>query len=718
MNRRAFALFIALVLLASVSCAAPVNLTISIEGGANYTVNESVMLSLGADNTGGSTNCTYANTVPSWSEPEPYSTTAQWNLSGSDGLKTVYYRCTNDGENWSETASDQVILDTQAPSISSLEPDNQSVATSLNPTISADLTDSGSGIDEGSIEMKFNGSVVNATYSSGTLSYSPETNLSESNYSVEVSVTDNAGHQSIAGWNFTVDLPPKIDYTDPEDDDYIKSTSFTISAGISDSGSGINTSATVMKVDGSEVETTFHNGEVEYEADLDEGTIDVELTVYDKSGNSAEESWSFIIDFTEPEVTLLSPSDKSTVSSLYSISAKLSDEYSGIDEDSIVFKVDNVDITSYASYSKGYLAYPAGGIGGGNHSAEIWADDLAGNDAFIYWTFNVVSTVPTIDQLKPESGTNDATPTISARIRDSGSSGLNLGSLRLYLDGADVSSKADYDDSSGIVSYTPSSELSEGSHTAKVEVSDKNGNRGSESWTFTIDKSAPPSPTNLTIRVSGSIAILNWSKVSGASKYNVYRSSTKFTSVSGMSPRSSMGSSTYTDSGAGGRQYYAVTALDSSGNEGAPAFAGTCAIFQAGSWKDYDCCSDSECPFGNCNMSTHTCYTTKADTSKSDAESAIDAAQAAIDAANQSGANVTDAWTLLDSAQSAFRVGNYAQAKNYANQAASSLPAVESNKTGNSEPETGDGKKPLPCCATGFILLGIVSAGLYHKSRV
>jgi hypothetical protein len=717
MYRRAIIVFLALMVFASVSSALPYNLTISIDGGANYSTNETVSLTLSAENTTGSTNCSYANVVTSWSGPEAYSTSKTWNLSSGDGLKTVYYKCTDDGENWSEVESDQITLDTNVPLISSLSPGNDSIATSLTPTISAALSDSGSGINESSIELKFNGSVVNATYSAGTVSYELPSNLSETNYySAQLSVEDNSGQSSFVSWNFTVDLIPVIGEINPDSNDYIKSTSFKIYAQISDSGSGINYSAIVLKVDGSEVTPNWQAGEVEYSADVNEGEVDVELTVYDNNGNAAFKNWSFIVDNTEPTITNLNPTDKSTISSISSISAKIDDEHAGVDEESILFKVDNVDITSSATFSGGILSYSAIGLGGGSHSAEIWVDDEAGNDAFKYWTFSVVATVPTIDQMTPSQSTNDATPKISARLTDSGSSGLNLATMRIYVDDADVSSKAKYDSSKRTISYTPTSDLSEGSHSVKVEVSDYNGNRGSKSWTFTVDKSAPGSPTNLEATVVGSAATLSWTKVSGATKYNVYRSGTKILSVSGLSARSTVTTNSYSDQSASGNWYYAVTALDSTGNEGAPAFVGTCAEYGGSGWVDYDCCKDDDCPFGNCNLTTNTCYTPKVDTTKSDAESAIDAAKSAIQSANESGVNITDAQMLLNSAESAFKVGNYAQAKNYANQAAS---AVQSNQTGNEtgdgETETDKGKKRLPCCPGAFILFAVAGLGLYYS---
>lgn len=106
-----------------------------------------------------------------------------------------------------------------------------------------------------------------------------------------------------------------------------------------------------------------------------------------------------------------------------------------------------------------------------------------------------------------------ANPLISAGYADA-VSGINLSTVRLRLDGADVTGSSVIT-ASGI-SYTASG-LSAGTHTVRVDVSDKAGNPVSQSWTFSVALAdlgvvagAPPvTPVNLppgTTSVSGIVS--------------------------------------------------------------------------------------------------------------------------------------------------------------------------------------------------------------------
>lgn len=75
--------------------------------------------------------------------------------------------------------------------------------------------------------------------------------------------------------------------------------------------------------------------------------------------------------------------------------------------------------------------------------------------------------------------------------------------VRLYLDGADITSQAglrgttDYPMSSGMFCYTPQEPLAEGWHEARVVYQDVEGNRYSYRWRFQVQDPpdyVPPTP--------------------------------------------------------------------------------------------------------------------------------------------------------------------------------------------------------------------------------
>ena len=99
----------------------PIGLDVSIESAQTYTNDSNVTLTLTAT---GAAKMQFSNngTESSWSSWVAYSTEKEnWALaSGGDGTKTVYFRCKDSAGNIAESVNDTIILDTTAPSISSV----------------------------------------------------------------------------------------------------------------------------------------------------------------------------------------------------------------------------------------------------------------------------------------------------------------------------------------------------------------------------------------------------------------------------------------------------------------------------------------------------------------------------------------------------------------------------------------------------------------------
>jgi|GEM_PF-7073543 len=108
---------------------------------------------------------------------------------------------------------------------------------------------------------------------------------------------------------------------------------------------------------------------------------------------------------------------------------------------------------------------------------------------FIPVTFTLDRGTPMVSGTSPAASSviSDSTPLISAFYSDE-ISGVDPESVEMYLDGALVTEASSTDSSA---SFTPSSPLSEGSHTVRVDYSDLAGNTASYSWSFIVDTSAP-----------------------------------------------------------------------------------------------------------------------------------------------------------------------------------------------------------------------------------
>ncbi len=102
------------------------------------------------------------------------------------------------------------------------------------------------------------------------------------------------------------------------------------------------------------------------------------------------------------------------------------------------------------------------------------------------------SIAPIISHPQPADGTllNGTVPAISVEYADDpNGSGIDIASARLAIDNGDVTASSVVTLTG--ISYTPSSNLPEGFHTATVTVSDLSKNPASLTWHFTTDTVAP-----------------------------------------------------------------------------------------------------------------------------------------------------------------------------------------------------------------------------------
>lgn len=107
--------------------------TIKINNGAAYTTSPEVNLSLSATDSGsGLSSMRFRNeNTQTWSAWEPYATTKQWTLSSADGSKSVYIQYKDKAGNVSTAARDLIKLDTTAPTVKRVIPEER--ATGIAP---------------------------------------------------------------------------------------------------------------------------------------------------------------------------------------------------------------------------------------------------------------------------------------------------------------------------------------------------------------------------------------------------------------------------------------------------------------------------------------------------------------------------------------------------------------------------------------------------------
>ena len=97
----------------------PTDLSIHINGGAQYTGSRDVTLALSAAN---AAECRFSNDGSSWSSWEPYALSKPWELSSGDGYKTVYYECKDASGNIAYPVTASITLDTASLQITVYSP--------------------------------------------------------------------------------------------------------------------------------------------------------------------------------------------------------------------------------------------------------------------------------------------------------------------------------------------------------------------------------------------------------------------------------------------------------------------------------------------------------------------------------------------------------------------------------------------------------------------
>lgn len=394
-------------------------------------------------------------------------------------------------------ASWSFTVDTQVPTISGQSPNNSSVNTAT-PAITAQYGDVGTGIDLTKTVLTVNG--VNVTAQSAATaagsSYTPAAALATGAHTVSLKVFDLAGNSTQATWTFSVDIAgPVISAQTPANAATINNTQPAISAQYADQGAGIDTTKTLLTIDGvnitAQAAATASGISYTPAAQLTGGAHAVVLKVFDKAGNSSQASWTFTVDNGAPVITGQTPKDVSINNAKPTISAQYGDSGAGVDVTKTMLTIDGTDVTAQAQITAAGINYtPTTALTNGAHTVVLKVVDSAGNPAQTTWTFSVDMQGPAVTNLQPNNVTvGGATPpTISARYADAGA-GIDISTVALLVDGVNVAAQSQVTTTG--ITYTPAAQLADGQHTVQLTVSDLAGNSSQATATFTVDLSAP-----------------------------------------------------------------------------------------------------------------------------------------------------------------------------------------------------------------------------------
>lgn len=487
-----------------------------------------------------------------------------------------------DGAGNAAEASVTVTVDTTAPEFSDFEPADESLH-AVEPVISVNVSDgAGTGLDEVELVVtnasgeEIEGEVTDA---GSVYTFQPDEALADGVYTVSAVAKDNVGNTASVTWSFTLDTTGPVfvnDSREPAPDTWVTTSLPTFSVQVHDgAGVGVRDDNLTATIDGVAAEATLENGVVTVTPTsevADGAAIAVSISIDDELGNVTNYTWNIGVDTKAPGVVV--PYNGSATSNpLASILTAFTDDMSGIDLESIVLRVNGVDVTAQAELDEiedgvyFFVYSPQEKFADGTVEVEVSVKDKAGLEGTASGWLVVDTTAPTISNTEPVGLGNDPQPEISATVHDLGV-GIDETSLKLTVDGTERA--ATYDAETGKVSWQAPL-LDDGKHVVKLEVADALGNKSSETWEFVIDTTPPAVPTNLTVKdyVPGPDALLIWDSQPGAATYTVEWSRTDdFAEVWGRQDGIEE-SEFYVPGLAEGTWYFRVSATDAAGNESA-----------------------------------------------------------------------------------------------------------------------------------------------------
>jgi methionine-rich copper-binding protein CopC len=390
-------------------------------------------------------------------------------------------------------------IDTAGPTISNQAPAVNAILSNGKPTISAQYSDSNGAINPSNVTLTLDGTNVTAQASvtATGISYTPITNLTEGAHTATLKVVDAAGNPSEATWSFTVDTQaPTVSNQAPANGATVPTTPIAaISAQFSDTGSGIDPSKVTLTVDGTNVtaQATISSVGVTYTPStaLGSGTHNVNLSVTDKAGNTAQANWSFTVQ-AAGNVTISAQAPKDTTlpaDAIPSISASFVDTGStGINPSGIQLLVDGVDVTANAQITATGISYtPSTALAEGNHTITLTVANNAGVANTSSWNF-VTRSAPTIDlgiftagSIIPQGLPLD----VEVKLADIGV-GIDPQTLAVTVDGTTIATKSSSSNLPGeFVASIPAS-LTRGPHVFIALVKDRVSNETRSEVNFSV----------------------------------------------------------------------------------------------------------------------------------------------------------------------------------------------------------------------------------------
>ncbi|KPW05771.1 retention module-containing protein [Pseudoalteromonas sp. P1-11] len=437
-------------------------------------------------------------------------------FTGSDGATETVQVTTNADGSWSIEATDELVegqftvvatvTDAAGNTASATEVgeiDLTDPAITINPiTDTNDTTPSVTGsvvdVPQGTevtlliTDSDGNQQTITAiTNADGSYSADILNELSEGDFTVTASVSDEAGNSSTATVTGTIDLTAPTVTIDNIGD--TNDTTPTISG--STQGLAAGSVVTVIVTDNAGAEQQFVtaiNGDGTWSIDvpqtLAEGEFSVVANVSDSAGNSAQDSQTGSIDLTAPTISVNDFTDSNDSTPVFSGTTTDVEPGSLITVSVTDSNGDSQTLTAVVAEDGSWQVGATTAIAEGEFTITATATDAAGNEASATTTGVIDTAAPTV-VIDPVGDTNDTTPTISGSA--TGEPEGTVVTITVTDEAGNPQTITTEVQADGTFSVDVPNELSEGEFTVEVSVTDNAGNETTATTTGEVDTTAP-----------------------------------------------------------------------------------------------------------------------------------------------------------------------------------------------------------------------------------
>ncbi len=294
--------------------------------------------------------------------------------------------------------------------------------------------------------------------------------LGEGGHTVRIRAHDYAGNTAVAWVNFTVDtLPPELEILSPHEDQLVPGPDVTVRWEVSDEN---GVSEIWLSLDGTSWIRV--SGDSYTLGDLEDGEHVVTLRACDPAGNWVEDSVTFTVDSTPPEVRILNPSDGAVLGDVFIVV-----DWEGGDSvalDHFELSVDGGQWIDVGLDTEARIQVS----GEGTHTVSVKAVDEVGHSSVDQVSFEVDLTPPSLEVLQPREDEvlDSTTVVVKWRVQDA-----HLSVVALSLDGGE-----EIPVQGGEYVFH---DVSPGNHTLRVRAADVVGHETSVVVHFTVDPTIP-----------------------------------------------------------------------------------------------------------------------------------------------------------------------------------------------------------------------------------